>query len=235
MATTVGMPIKEKLRLELNKLQKLTVREKVEYVWDYYKFYIIGFILALLLIIGLLNIWFINPAPDTALFISWNSGVATEEQLDELKDVLEALLIDDSENKEVIISYILSNSADPTFEMANLQRLVAMVSAGVIDIFIIDAQTLGQKAAGGFLSPLESILDDIQLINPEVYGIIEENTTYELFEHTHDVFSERIMGIEISSSPLLAKLGFNNQKLYLAVSATSNNTENTVKTLMALF
>ena len=235
MQTPVGVPLGEKISIEIKKLREMSFKEKLEYIWEYYKFHIIGIAVALLIIGGLMNTWFFNPKPEAALFISWNSGFTTDEQRDELQEFLQELLIEGNENKEVIISYVLMNENDPTLAMVNVQRIVAMVAGGTIDIFILDAERLEENTKNGFLQPIEGILAEVQKKNAAVYEIIKENTAIELYELEEDVFSERIMGINVKSSPLLSELEFIGQELYLSVSITSEKTENIIKTLIALF
>jgi len=235
METPVSASFKEKLRIEAAKLREMTFKEKMEYIWEYYRYLIIGVLIVLFIIGSLLNTWLVNPPADAALFISWNAGFVTEEQFDSLNGVLKELLINEKENKEIIISYIPVNDTDPTLVMAGLQRTVAMVAAGSIDIFILDAQLLEHNTNSGFLRPLESILEEIQAINHTVYATIKENVSYELYKIEDDVFSQRIMGIKIKDSPLLSELGFYEQELYLGVSITTGNEENVTKTLIALF
>jgi len=235
MDTPPGAPFKEKVRLEIAKLREMTFGKKLEHIWEYYKFPIIVICIALFIIGGLLSTWLFNPPPESALFVSWNSGIVTEEQIIELTDVLENRIINENANEEILISTLISSGFNPALEVASTQRTVAMVAAGAIDVFVLDLQLLQNHSNSGFIRPMERMLAEIQAINPKVYNLIEENATYVRYETEENIFSEHIMGINIGSSPLLAKLGFYEQELYFSVAVTSGNTEKTAQALIAFF
>jgi len=235
METPVGAPIKEKLRIEIAKLREMTFKEKLEYIWEYYKIHIIVVCVLLFLIGGMLNTRFFNPPPDTALFISWNSGYATMEQFDLLQDVLEELVLEGERHEEIMISHVIINDADPAMSIASMQRLVAMIAAGEIDILILDSELLKQFTTSGFLRPMESLLAEVEVANPMVYSAIKEKITIVPYEHEDGNLIEHAMGVSIGSSPRLSQLGFFEQELYFSISVSSGRTENVIKTLIALF
>jgi len=235
METPIGAPFKVKLRIEIAKLKEMTLKGKLEYIWDYYKPFIIALIAILALTAILLNTWLINPAPKTVLFVSWSSGFATQEQIDDLTHVLEKRLIEESENENVIVSQAIINDDDPAASMMIHQRTVAMVAAGAIDVFILDSALIEVYNTGGFIRPLESLLAEIKSINPAVYDKIVENVTYSLYEAEDGSTSERITGIGVGKSPLFTKLGFFEQELYFSVVITSSNSANILQTLLAFF
>jgi len=231
----VGAPIKVQYREELKKLRKMPFKKKMEYIWEYYKFYLLGIVLVLVIIGSLINTWFINPPPSTALFVAWSAGFATEEQLTDLADVLEELLVDKNENEEVIVSRFASSGVDPSFDMANVQRLVAMIAAGVIDVFILDLETLEEKSNNGFVKPLEDVLAEIRSTNPRVYDRIMENAITIRYEPEEDIIAESIMGIYISDSVLYKELGFFEQDLYISIASTTRSLENVVRAIILFF
>ena len=240
METPRDAPFKEKLRIEIAKLREMTLKNKIEYLWEYYKIFIIGTIILLILIGSLINTRFINPPPETALFISWNTGFITEEhlteeQMEDLRIALEKRLIDEKVNKEIVISQVIASDVNPNFAMANTQRTVTMVAAGTIDAFFLDEGMFEEKIISRFLLPMESLLAEIQSKNPTAYDRINENITYKLYEPEEGNASERIMGIYIGSSPLFTELGFSKQELYFSVSITTENTDNIINALIALF
>jgi len=235
MELPAGAPLKDKIQAERNKLREMTFKKKLEYIWDYYKFPIIGFFVVLIFIGSLLNIRYFNPPPGTALFVAWSAGFATEEQLDDLKNILGERIIDEAENEEVSISLFLESEVNPAFSSANAQRLVAMVAAGEIDVFITDKQLLEEFSENGILMPLDHMLAEIKERNPTVHSRIEENITYALYRAENGSTTERITGIQIGSSPLLTELDFFEQELFFCISVTSGKHENNILALITLF
>jgi len=235
METPVNAPLKEKFRLEIAKLREMSFKEKLDHIWEYYKFFIIGLVIFLIILGSLINAWFINPQPQTALFISWNSGFAMDVQLTELSNKLTERLVEETANETVVVSMMLTDTNDPTLNMASTQRLVAMLAAGEIDVFILDSMQLDEFASTGFIRPMENLLAEIRLTDSVIYSEIEERVAYARHELEEGVFAERLMGVSIMSSPLLIGLDFLDQDLYFSVSATSNRHENVAAALIAFF
>ena len=234
METPVNAPVKEKVRIELANLREMTFKSKLEHIWEYYKFYIIAFVVIIFVLVSLLNIWVFNPNPEQVLFISWNAGFATDEQEDRMREFLEERLIDEGANEEVIISQFFFSSGDPSVDMAGFQRTVAMISAGMIDLFILNEELLNTYTEAEFLQPLDSFLDKIMSINPDAYNRITENVISVLYEND-GISEERQMGIKIGSSPLFIRLGMYEQELYVGISITSGKIDNVIKTLIMFF
>ena len=234
MENPVNAPFKEKVRIEIAKLREMTFKSKLEYIWEYYKFHIIIFLVLIFVLFSMLNIWVFNPNPESALFISWNAGFVTDEQEDKLREFLEERLIEEGVNEEVVVAQFFFGNPDPSIDMAGLQRTVAMIAAGIIDIFIIDEDLLNTYTETEYLQPLDSFLDKIKSIDPDAYERIKENVISVLYE-SDGIREERQMGIKIGSSPLFLKLGMFEQELYLGVSITSGRTDNVVKTLIMFF
>ena len=232
METPVNAPFKEKVKIEIAKLRKMDFKTKMEYIWEYYKLLLIGLVIFLIIIGGLINTWFINPPPDTALFISWNSGFIFDEHIDELTNILNSRLIEEKENSTVVISPMLFGDGDPTLEIANSQRLVAMVAAGQIDIFILDSAMLKDYARNGFIQPMDTVLTEVRSIDSGAYGRIEEKLTYAMYESEEGVFNSHMMGVDISDNPLINEHVFFDQELFLCLSVTAANIENVAKTLI---
>ncbi|MCL2425089.1 MAG: hypothetical protein FWD05_02010 [Oscillospiraceae bacterium] len=230
----IGAPIKKQLQLEMSKLQDMTFRKKVEYIWEYYRYHIIGIAIASFLLISMMVAIF-SPSPDTVLFVSWSAGFATDEQVDNLTHELELLLTDDEKYEQVEVVFFITVEGDPLAESANLQRVVAMISTGHIDIFILNEQMLRDYSMGGFVQSLDSILAEVESINPNVSRKIEDRAFITYLETEPHEFSEQLTGISIGDSPLLTELNFFEQELFFAVSVTSGQIENVVKTLIEFF
>lgn len=230
----IGAPLKKQFQLELSKLRNMTFRNKIDHIWEYYRYYLIGIAIALFVFISIMVTVF-SPSPETVLFISWSSGFATDEQVNDLTHELELLLTDEDKYERVEIIFFVTVEGDPMMEVANIQRLVAMVAAGMVDVFILDEQMLIEYSMNGFVQPLDDILAEIELINPNVSHKIEEHLFFADFETEYGEVSERLTGISIGDSPLLTELNFFEQELFFAMSVTSGQHENVVKTIIEFF
>jgi len=235
METPEKKPLRDSDRKERDKLREMNFKEKLDHIWEYYKFFIIGFVIAATVILSVIYSLVLNPNPEPVLFISWNAGFATDEQIDDLKEYLEYHLVDEEENEEVVISMFFFDENNPETIMVGHQRTAAMIAAGVIDLFVLDEELLEAYSQIGFLLPLESIMAEIYRRDSEIYNRITEYTIYALCGVEDDVFEERVAAITIGRNPLFSGLGFFEQEMYLGVSVTSGNLNNVIKAIMLFF
>ena len=235
MVKTKSKPGKDNSRTELEKLREMSFKDKLEYIWEYYKYFIIGFVIAAAIIGSLLYSIVLNPNPEPALFISWNAGFVTDEQVDDLKEYLEIHLVDERENEEVVISMFFFDENLPETIMMGHQRMAAMIAAGVIDIFVLEEDLMELYAHNGFLLPLESILAEINIRNPDAYNRIAEYTISALYEVEVNAYEERIVAIEIGRNPLFSRLGIFEKDMFLGISVTVGNLENAIEAIILLF
>ena len=235
METPVNAPLKEKFHLEIAKLRSMSFKEKLEYIWEYYKLHIIAFCIIAAIMGSLLNTWVFNPPPETALFISWNSGLLLENHMTDLSEAMEERLLNENENKKVVVTWMFVDINDPTSVMTSINQLAAMVSARMVDVFLVNSATLLEYAEIGYIKPIEAVLAEIQYSNPSVYARIKEEIIYALLETEENQFSEHILGVNIGNSPLFSDLGFFKQELYFTMSITSDNPEAVTEALIAFF
>jgi len=235
METPVYAPFKEKVRLEIVKLREMSFKEKVEHIWEYYKFILLGLVVFLIIIGSLINAWLINPQPKTALLISWNTGYVLHEQLDELSEALTKQLVDEKENEVVSTTQILTSTDDPTINMASQQRMIAMVAAGEIDVFILDSKMLVEYAGNGLIVPIESMLTEIRSIDKAAYDRIEEGFVNARFESEEGQIEEAVMGVSLENCRLLLELDYYQEDLIFSLCATSCRQENVKAALIAFF
>jgi len=238
METPVHAPFSVKVRLEIAKLRTMKFREKMEYLWEYYKLFFIVIALTLFFIGSIINTVFINPPARTALLIEWSADFVIHEQLDELADVLTEHLVDESVNEVVLASLFFEAAEDPQMQMAMVSRRMALIAAGELDVFIQSEAQLEETAMMGVVMPLDTILSIIEARYPSVFGTIGENLVYaqhDVNESDGSGGQERVVGIDIGGSPLLRELGFHERELIFSVVANSNRLGNALSTLVLLF
>ena len=235
METPVHAPYRERVRIEIKKIRGMSFKEKREYIWEYYKIPIIATVICLVLLGSFINARFINPRPDAALYVMWNAGFVTDEQLSDFSEVLKTEIVDENVNENIVITTMFTFEEDPTIGMANIQRLAAMLAAGEIDVFLPNTQILESYAEHGYIMSLEGILAEIRVGNPAVYNRIMENAVYGSLGMVDGTFEERLIGIDIIESPMIKRFNFFTQELYFAVAVTARKTENAALALTALF
>ena len=235
MAQDSDLRFGERMKNESAKLKEMNFREKREYIWEYYKIHIVVGILALILIGSLINTWFINPPKDCVLFIAWSSGFETDEHMDALSKIFEEKISDNPDRETVIISSFIAPPDDPSMIMAAANRLIAMLSAGEIDVFILDRQGIDEYANAEFIVPADGLLQEIKNLDENVYNKIIDKTVTSWKREDGNPVSEHIYGIELTDCPLFEGLGFYEQELFFCVSVTMKEMENAAIAVAALY
>ena len=240
MDSPIGKPLKVQYRHELKKLREMSFGGKVKYIWEYYKLHLIGLILFLSILISLLNVWFFNPPAQPILTVAWSAGFIFDENIADLKNVLYEDIIDETKNETVEVMLLLPGAEeDPQMFMAYITRLMAMVAARQLDIFVLNPDQLLDHANNGFIMPMEDILADIRTAYPAVYSRMEDAITYIQYEFEDYGPQEHIMGIKISDSPLFLELdlnhGFMDRKMYFSAVINTDNIENVTRALILFF
>ena len=233
--STINAPLKEKLKLEKEKLREMNFKQKMEYLWEYYKLPFFGILIGVAIIAALINTWFFDTSPKTVFFIAWSTGYATEETLEGIVEILEDHLEIDRQSERVEISSFVSFDDNPTMIMANMSRMAAMVAVGDIDAFILDPLMVADYSEVQYLKPLDDVLAEIRLIDPVTYSLIEDRLIRTLHGPDEPGTEIRITGIDISSCPLFMEVGIFQEDLIFSVAVTSDNFDMVVGTIIRFF
>jgi len=234
METPVHAPFKEKLRIEITKLRSMSFKEKIEYIWEYYKLLLVGIFVFLLILGSIIYATAINPSPQTALFAEWSAGFVTSDQLDVLSGVLTENLVGESENKVATVSLFFDSAEDPQMLMAMMGRRIAMISVGELDVVIQSSEQLIENASHGMLLPIEAVLDEIRVQHPAFFNVLDGRLISAWYDPLDEGGEYRILGVDISESPLLEDLGFHKSEFIFSFVANSNRIETSINALMLL-
>ncbi|WP_017472496.1 hypothetical protein [Amphibacillus jilinensis] len=171
-------------------LKGMTVREKVAYIWEYYKLHIIGSIFLLvftwMLIDGLLT------KGDQPLGIT----VVSEATIEELTSVEEQLLLHTDNDFDILFEYIQHQAGvmeGDSYEM--LERLAMTIGVGQVDLLITNAPFAEQLIDENIIARLDDLINHNQLdlrhewlkIDGVAYGIPTANL---LFFKDHQTFHD---------------------------------------------
>lgn len=225
---------KDRSRGELEKLRELTFKEKLWYIWNYYNYFIIGGIVAIAIIASLLRTCVFTP--DTALFIAWENPYIEQEQLDAFKDSFNERLFEPDANKVVDASFFYSVSDDPMVTFEHGERIVAMLAAGMIDIFIVDEIALREFSVLEFIMPLDGMLEDIREQAPLVHEQLLAEAAHALYGYEEGSISEQFVGIRVTDCPLFKELSINvREDAYICVAISSKNYYYVAHAIMEMF
>ncbi len=142
--------------------EEMTIGEKIDHIWEYYKFPI-GVVIAGLILVGsLLNIYLFNPAPDVVLDISFRMSQRYYdiEVQETLKTNLIDLVVIDSDSETVIVELLPTDAdLDPNTVMATEAKFMGKAEVQELDIFVVDEQSFQFMLSEGFFMDLDQLED----------------------------------------------------------------------------
>lgn len=192
-------------------LSEMTTQEKINYIWEYYKFHIIGTIVVLILIIY--TVHSVVNKKDDILNIVLMTQYADPEQIELVKDTLYQELLTDEErdSSNIIIQTIRPNKDGKDIQAGmEMQKMVAELSAGYIDFFIADPDFF------------EQMNEEQQLMS---YQNLEGISTFP-FPDDQLLYGEEkaITGIDVTTQPLFQNLFIEEGQKILFTPINAKNT-----------
>ncbi|MBS4198726.1 hypothetical protein KHA93_03560 [Bacillus sp. FJAT-49732] len=191
----------------------MTTSEKVKYIWEYYKFYIIGAVALVVLIFSMVHS--IVNKKEVVLNGVVMSGLYDPEYMDQLENKLyeEFLTKEERDKSNIVIQTINSSTDQLDMKMgADMQKMAAELSAGYIDFFIVDKDFY------------DNMNDQNQLMSfQKTSGITDWPIPN---EHLHFSKEDKddITGIDISTIGLLSGMVKDGDKI-ICVPANAKNTK----------
>jgi len=206
---------KEQSRTEKKKLREMTFKEKAEYIWEYYRFQIIAAVVVIAvagsIIHGILN----PPIPSfagVALFEVY-FGETFEK---EFERITAEALIEDRE-LEAVYTHSFLSGGDPSTEMINVQKLMAMVSTNELDLLIAENEMFLSFIEEDFLMPLS----DAGIVLNEGALVYGENEAGESAAY----------GVNLKDSALFYDLNVIGEKISAGIIVNSTRAENAARLL----
>lgn len=144
----------------------MSFREKLTYFWDYYKIHTIAAVLVIVFVIAFINSYLSNkPFAFYAVFLN---AASTEENHDTSviwADEFQAFAEIDPEAYQVYIDTTVSLSDDSgsQYDVANRQKMAAMMQIGDIHAIVADTETFESYAALGNFHVLTDIFSEAEL------------------------------------------------------------------------
>jgi len=121
-------------------LKSMSKKKKAEYIWEYYKLHIIG-VLAIIFILGSLIHGQVTRI-DYVFDLTMIGNIVDENKKTNLENQLTNIVIKEGEKRKQAIVDIIplegSSKASSTMSSMNMQKLIAKISVGEIDVVILD-------------------------------------------------------------------------------------------------
>lgn len=186
------MAFREDFEKEKKKLSRLSFGEKLQYIFDYYKFWILGAVV----LIGL--VWSIGstilhnkPTGFYAMLLN-AGGQDLSGQADEAAGAAfaEAAGLDDEKQKIIVDTSATFNPNDQSqFSMAQNAKIGALYQAHEIDVMVADPGVFTYYALNGSFVDLRDVLDDETLAAYETAGQV-----YYIDQHLQELLDQTDYG-----------------------------------------
>lgn len=153
----VDMPVMDEFKEERDKVKAQPLKKRLEYFWDYYKWYVIGGILAVVLLCNFIHS--IVSKKDYALFgiVVDGSVIGDEEAL--LEDFYEYAKID-TDKYEVLMNSDLSTSQSNNQGLETSQFILTHLTGRDLDFALMESESYQQYSGQGLFLDLRLVLDE---------------------------------------------------------------------------
>lgn len=206
-------------RTEREKLHAMSRKDQIWYIWNYYKFHILGVILACVAVYVVGSSLY-RTTFDTVMHCMYLNSQGTEE-------VSTAPLEEDFASwmefgkKELVVAenaFISFDNSATEYSYAMMAKITALVMAHDLDIMIGDTSSTNHYASMSGFENLETLLpaDLLALVKDRLYYAKDENG------------SEYACAIDISQTDFVQDSHLYQKPPLLAVVAGSRNTENSI-------
>lgn len=186
------MSLRDELQKEKKKLSRLSFGEKLQYIFDYYKFWILGVVV----LVGL--VWSVGstilhnkPTGFYAMLLN-AGGQDLSGEADEAAGAAfaEAAGLDDEKQKILVDTSATFNPNDQSqFSMAQNAKIAALYQSHEIDVMVADPGVFTYYALNGSFVDLRDVLDDETLAGYEASGQV-----YYIDQHVQELLDQTDYG-----------------------------------------
>lgn len=179
------MAISDEIKQQTDKFKDMTKEQKRDYIWTYYKWWIIGAVAGVIIIISLIRTIIENSKPLYLQMIFLNSDYGSGPVEASLEDDFAAAVNVDREKENIIADYscTLTNEFTNQAAMAGQTKLLSLYKAEEVDI-VCGPEAVMTDAAdiGGYMNFSELFTKE-ELAELEARG-------YEFFVYTEKIYDE---------------------------------------------
>jgi len=165
-------------------LKGMSKKKKVEYIWEYYKLHIIGVLVVICIIASLVHGQITKV--DYVFNLTMLGNTVDTNKMTDLETQLTKIVVSNGDKKKAAtignMSLGGSNSSDPTMSSQYMQKFVAQLSVGELDVVILDKDLFESFAKQNMFLRLDKIsgldMNSIKAEKIEVAGEDKVNAVY---------------------------------------------------------
>ena len=222
------------------KLAKMNFRQKVDYIWTYYKFGFFIFVLAAVIIGSFIHAQIIyNPDAITLLLCDTYSedSQASYDYLNQAFKNHLGLAEDDKDPLSVDDTISLKASGDSQNTAVMIQKLVAVIASGGADLMVLPEDGVAYYADQGYYADLQTVLPsgffnylkENDLIFEVTETVSTDEETGEKTQHTY------YGGIRLEDNAYIKNAGIIQEKMSAGIVVSSKHMEQTLDFLFMIF
>lgn len=186
------MALRENLEKEKKKLERLSFGEKLQYIFDYYKFWFLG-IAAFLWLVWAVGSTMLHNKPTGFYAMLLNAGgsdLSGEADQKASADFAAAAGLDDGQKKIIVDTSATFNPNDQSqFSMAQNAKIGALYQSHDLDVMVADPGVFTYYALNGSFVDLRDVLDDATLSDYEAAGKL-----YYIDQHVQELLDQTDYG-----------------------------------------
>lgn len=223
--------IKDTMREERRKLKDMNGKDKLWYIWEYYKIPIISVVVAIFLIFSIGSAVYNNRFETALNCVILNSQLTSQTTSpDDYFDKDFRPYINLPEDTKIEVNYSMSLSFDESamsdFTYAELAKLSAMIISKELDVMI------ARKDSIDHFGKMESYMDLKKLLSPEEYEKVKDKLYFVTVEETGEKMA---VGIEIDKEDFEKKTGLLVDGPILSVMVNSTHTDTALGLIRYMF
>jgi hypothetical protein len=223
--------LKDSLREERDKLKNMSLKDRLWYIWEYYKIPIIIAVVAVVFISSIGSAVYNNRFETALSCVIINSSPTGEtDSVDDYFNQGFRQYIDLKEDAKIDVDYSMSLTFDESsmneFTYAQMAKITAMISSKSLDVMIGKPDTIDHFGEmGGFV-------DLKELLPADVYDKAKENFYFVINQETGE---KAACGILIGNTDFCKKTGLIIDEPILAVMSNSTHTDTAVELIRYVF
>ena len=171
--------LKNEAREEQAKLKKMSFRDKLWYIWEYYKIHMLIGCVILFFLYALGTIFYQKSFTTQLFFIVMNDRSGSEADYEGLANEFKTRMGYGKKDKVEVDSslYISFEESTSQLDYASLAKVTAIVASKDLDVLISDSPAVEHYASNGAFLNLEEVLpaDLWDLVKDDVYMAKDEN------------------------------------------------------------
>jgi hypothetical protein len=200
------------------KMSGMSNKEKRKYIWEYYKYHIIGTLLGIGIIVSIVSGILNQQQPIIGVTIM--GTYVDSDKLTELQNQAgNDLIKDNPKNKKIIRHDFLTVTDNPMdqFTRASKDKITLTVSSNELDILIVDKDSYDSYVKLGMFLRLDNLSNFSNL------DLKNRSTVKGAIVDSGDVKEAGIYGISMDNLPVLQELKYDTKDKVLCVIANTKN------------